>query len=122
MAVIKGNDYLQIAEAYANARNEVLSAKQFLYDAVYLIVLLDEIEPEVDLLSDFWDTYNINLDTLEAPTLLLSAVRSLNNHVLIAGNYATVDAYLASESVTVPQTWADLSAEAGFTISSSYIV
>jgi hypothetical protein len=121
MAVIEGNDYRDLAVAYANARNSVLGAKQHLFDAVYLIVLLQSVKPEVDLLNVFWDTYNINLDTLEAPTLLLSAVRALNQHVLIEGNFGTVDEYLNYAGVTVPRAWADLSAAAGYTISNAYI-
>lgn len=121
MAVIEGNDYRDLAVAYANARNSVLGAKQHLFDAAYLIVLLQSIKPEADLLNVFWDTYNINLDTLEAPTLLLSAVRALNQHVITEGKFATVDAYLNNVGIVVPQAWADLSAAAGYTISNVYI-
>jgi hypothetical protein len=122
MAVISGNDYSEIAQAYADSRDSILGGKQGLYDAVYLIVLLQVIKPEVDLLSTFWDTYQVQLNTLEASTLFLSAVRALNQHVLVEGGYATIDAFLLATGITVPQTWADLSAEAGYTISDTYIV
>lgn len=114
--VIAQSDYREIAIAYGNARTTVLAAKQHLFDAVYLIVLLQSVRPEAELLPVFWDTYNLNVNTLETPTLLLSAVRSLNNHVLIAGGFASVDAYLEAGNVTVPQAWADLSAQAGYVI------
>ena len=120
MSVIHGHDYHDLAVAFANARAQVLGAKQYLFDAVYLVVLLQQVTPEVDLLNVFWDTYNINLDTLESPTLLLSAVRALNQHVLIEGKYASVDAYLAAYGVTVPSDWAELSALAGYTSSSNH--
>jgi len=121
MAVISGAGYRDLAVAFANARETVLSSKQFLFDAVYLIVLLQSIKPEVDLLKTFWDTYNINIDTLQSPTLLLGAVRELNNHVLVEGGYANVDQYLEAKQITVPLYWARLSAEAGYTISEQYI-
>lgn len=122
MAVISQQDYLSIAVAYANARDQVLGAKDYLFDAVYLIVLFDEIKPSVDLLSVFYDAYSINTETLRAPTLFLSAVRALNQHVLLEGNFANVDAFLEQGSgILVPQSWADLCASAGFTISQDNI-
>ena len=122
MAIITQEDYRDIAIAYANARDQVLGAKQFLYDAVYIIVLMQQVQPEVDLLSTFWDTYQINTNTLQAPTLLLSAVRSINQHVLRNGGYDDIDAFLThGEGVMVPQRWADLSSAAGFPISSNNI-
>lgn len=122
MAVISQEDYRDIAIAYANARDQVLEAKQFLFDAVYIIVLFDEIQPSVDLLSTFWDTYNINLDTLNAPTLLISAIRAINQHVLQEGGFDDLDAFLVhGDGILVPQRWADLCSAAGYTISSSNI-
>jgi len=121
MAVINGADYRDISVAYANARDDIIGAKQGFFDAVYIVVLLQVIKPEVDLLIDFWESYLINTDTLESPTLFLAAVRSINQHVLIEGNFSNVDEYLVSEGITVPQTWADLSNEAGFAISQSNV-
>ena len=121
MSVISGSDYRAIAEDYASSRISNLAAKDGLFDAVYLIVLLNTIQPEVDLLNVFWDAYNIQLDTLESPTLYLSAVRALNQHVLTRGGYTSVDDFLQHEGQTVPQAWADLSADAGYPISAPYI-
>lgn len=118
MAVINGSDYVEIAQAYADSRDSVLGGKQGLYDAVYLIVLLNVIKPEVDLLNTFWDTYQIQLNMLNAATLFLQAVRAINQHALLEGGHANIDEYLVEQGQTVPQTWADLSAEAGYTISS----
>lgn len=121
MAVIQQDEYRDIAVTFANARSNQLSAKDFIFDAVYVIVLLQSIQPEVDLLSTFWDTYQINSDTLQAPTLMLSAVRELNQHVLFEGGYEDIDSYLEENGTLVPQEWADLSDAAGFTISDSNI-
>jgi hypothetical protein len=121
MAVIEGNDYRDLAVAFANARDQILGARQYLFDAVYLVVLLQSILPEVDLLNVFWDTYNINLDTLESPTLMMSAVRALNQHAIVEGGFSSIDGYLQYAGITVPQTWADLSQDAGYTIDDAYI-
>lgn len=115
--VINGADYATIATSYANARNAVLSSVGFLFEAVYTIVQLNEIEPEVDLLTEFFNSYQINADLFQSPVSFLSAVRRLNNHVLNRGSYASVDLYLTGEGVTVPQAWADLSLIVGHEIS-----
>lgn len=121
MAFISGTDYVAIATAYSNARSQQLTIKEYLFEAVYEIVMLQEIVPEVDLLSEFYNSYQVNTTLFSAPQTLLNAVRRLNNHVLNRSSYASLDAYLAAESVTVPQNWADLCSAVGFTISSAYI-
>lgn len=114
--VITGADYSSIATSYANARTAVLSSVGFLFEAVYTIVQLNEIEPEVDLLTEFFNSYQINADLFQSPVSFLSAVRRLNNHVLNRSSYASVDLYLTNEGVTVPQAWADLSSAVGHDI------
>lgn len=121
MAFIAGTDYVAIATAYAIARAQQLTVKGYLFDAVYNIVMLQEIIPEVDLLNEFYNSYTVNANLFSAPQTLLQAVRRLNNHVLNRSSYATLDAYLAGEGVTIPQLWAELCTAAGFTISSTYI-
>jgi hypothetical protein len=121
MAFISGQDYVAIATAYANARSQQLVIKDYLFDAVYEIVMLQEIVPEVDLLNEFYNSYQVNADLFSAPQTLLNAVRRLNNHVLNRSSYSTLDLYLEGESVTIPQKWADLCSAAGFTISESNI-
>lgn len=118
--VLDGDTYQSIAVSYGNARSQILGSKQFLFDAVYLIVLIDETQPEVDLLSTFWDTYNINTDSLNAPTLMLSSVRAINQHVISKGGYESIDEYLLVNGVMVPQEWAEMSEAAGFEISEEY--
>lgn len=121
MSVISGSEYVEIATDFANAREQILAAKEFFFNAVYTIVQFNEIRPEVDLLVPFWNTYQINVGPLTNSTLFLSAIRSINQHVLIEGGFANVDAFLSSEGVTVPQAWADLCSDAGYSISSSNI-
>ncbi len=119
--VISGANYAAVATNYANARDKVVSSVDYLFQAVYQIVLLQDIIPEVDLLQEFYSSYLVNNDILKSPVNFLPAVRSINNHVLSRGTDASLDAYLESEGVTIPQTWADLSSAAGFTIASEHI-
>ena len=121
MSVISDTDYLDIANYYANARDQIIGAKEFLFDAVYKIVMLQEITPEVELLNTYWDSYLINTDVLESDVLQLSAVRALNLHILNNTDYVSIDAYLTGEGFQVPQAWADLSAASGFPISAANI-
>lgn len=121
MAVISGTDYFAVANNYATARDKIVSAVTYLFEAVYQIVLIQEIIPEVDLLNEFYNSYLINNDNLKSVVNLVPAVKSLNNHVLTRSTATSIDSYLDSEGITVPQTWATLSNAAGFSISDSNI-
>tara|TARA_Y100000034_G_scaffold115283_1_gene152283 strand:- start:302 stop:670 length:369 start_codon:yes stop_codon:yes gene_type:complete len=121
MAVISGSDYRTIAVSYSEIRNQLIASRGDAYDAVYLIVQLNSVDPEVDLLIPFNSTYLVHADQMNSSSTLLGAVRALNQHVLNRGDVATVDAFLNAQGITVPQNWADLSASAGYTISSTYI-
>ncbi len=121
-SVISGADYVKIATNYGNARERVLSSVQFLFDAVYDVVILNEISPSVDLLTEFYDSYNVNANILSSPITMLSAVRTLNNHVLNRGTDVSIDAFLDRENVRVTGSWALLSAAAGFPISAINII
>ena len=121
MAFISGTDYYTIASDYATAFRARYNSKDELFDAVYTVVQLNAIRPEVDLLSDFWESYLVNSDLLQSTTLLLGAVRALQEHVIAAGGFATVDAYLDDQGITVPADFALLSDDAGFPIDSSNI-
>jgi len=114
--LISGTDYLSVATNYSTARTSVISAVTYLFEAVYQIVLLQEIIPEVDLLAEFYNSYLINNDILRSPVNFLPAVRSLNNHVLSRSSETSLDGYLSSENILVPQQWATLSLAAGFSI------
>ena len=121
MAVISGTDYRAISDDYAAARNLNIDVREFLFDAVYKVVLLQVILPEVDLLQSFWDSYLVNAPIYAASINLLAAVKAMENHVLQRGGFASVDAYLASEGITVAAAWAELSTDAGYPISAEFI-
>jgi len=118
---ISGTDYRAIAVEYADALTKQLAMKQDFFDAVYIIVQLNAIIPEVDLLQRFWGNYLVNTDYSKSKENYLSAVRVLQNHVIQRGGFATIDAYLEAQGITVPKNWADLSDAVGFTISASNI-
>lgn len=121
MAVITGDDYYGLAVCYANARDTIVKGSDDLFDAVYLIVMLQSLKPEIDLLKPFWDTYNLSIDQLNSTTLFLGAIRELNAHVLREGGYESIDAFLLATGQTVPATFAELSAIAGYEIAPAYI-
>jgi hypothetical protein len=126
MSVISGTDYKKLADKYAVARTNVIGSAEYLFDAVYDVVMLQSLQPEVDLLSEFYNSYLVNANLWKAPSSLLSAVKTLNNHVIRRGNYASLNDYFAAEVIidptfTVPVAWAELCEIAGFTIDPIYI-
>ena len=132
MAVIDGQSYLDIANYYANAVNATSVVTQNLWAAVYEIVLLQEVYPEVDLLTAFYNGYQVNTSIQESRSTYLAPVRSLQTHVLLRSDPTViqdVDDYILTYCVPVfgatqciPEEFADLSAAAGYTIDSTYII
>lgn len=108
--VISGTDYLAIATFYSNARDSNIGSIDFLYDAVYRIVQSEQVYPTIDLVNEFWTSYQINTDIYRSPATYLSAVRSINNHVLnrAGGNILDLNDYLIDQNVQVPMGWAEL--------------
>ena len=133
MSVISMEDYLKIADNYGLARNQVLSSVQYLFDAVYDVVMLQGIIPEVDLLSEFYNSYQINTNTFRSPITMLSAVRTLNNHVINRGGWTSIEEFLLKNgdplsvntnvltASKVNAGWAELSNASGYTIGVDYI-
>lgn len=120
--VISQTEYRNIALDYSAAYERLLEPNDFLYDAVYRIVLLQVVIPEVDLVNPFYDAYNITFNNSDIPSSMIDAVAAINNHVIQRGGFDDVDAYLDSGSgITVPASWATLSSLAGFTISAGNI-
>jgi len=123
MPVINGADYLSISNDLANARDTIVSAQQDLFDAVYKVVMLQVIMPEVDLLNDFWQTYVSNVELLTSPTNILPAVSSLQQHVVERSTSGTVNGYIFNNvwPNLLDPTFYDLSARAGYDIDASYV-
>ncbi len=116
MAVISGDQYRALAVSIANARDKTLATKSDIFDAVYSIVFLKSLAPEVDLLNVFWGAYLVNSDLASNTSNLTAMVRAMNAHVVSRSGLATVDLFLEAHATTVPQTFADLSNSVGYPI------
>ena len=116
MALIAYSDFRALSDDLAAARDSTLLVAVECFEAVYKVVLLQDIQQEVDMLNDFWETYLLNADTFETPSTLLGAVRSMDQHVLRRSSYTTIDQYLVFNVGFVSQTFADLSSSAGYPI------
>jgi len=122
MAVINRLDYLSLQADIASARDTVVSAKDDLFNAVYTVVMLQVIIPEVDLLSPFWGTYQSNSGSLDSTTWLTDAVRALQLHVVSRTAYTSVNEYLYNEIMPdkVEASFKEISDSIGYPINSSY--
>ncbi len=146
--VISLGDYTTIATLFSTARDSVRSAVSNFYDAVQAIVVLDVVEPSIDLLPQFYATYLSVASDLKSDARYLPAVRTINSHVFHRGvtqncpvadvglPYASITAFLEDTDVnalggcnnaggnvgTVPQGWADLCALTGEIIDPAVIL
>jgi hypothetical protein len=118
---IGGSDYQSIANAYARLKYHLDIASTYLYTAVNTVVDLNQLDPTLDLIYTFNSVYVANVNSVNTVSPYLAAVTTLNNHCINRGGYTDINAYLADAGITVPQKWADLCADAGFTVSGSYI-
>lgn len=113
--------YSTISNCYGNARSYLLEANGLLFDAIYQIVLVNELLPEIDLMSTFYSTYQIISTEFASPKLFIPAVRTLNAHVLKTSGYDTVDDYLYFNAITVSPSWQLLSDTAGYPIGDEHL-
>jgi hypothetical protein len=117
--LISTTDYVLIATYLSNVRTLLDQVSPYLFDAADTIVKSDDFEPTIDLINPFYNTYLSQTSTLDSNAPYLNVVRALNNHVIRRGGYSNIDAFLETDGSKVPDNWADMSAEAGFTISPS---
>ena len=130
--VISGADYKYIAQQYGSIATYLSGVSSYLLNAVTRVAINNDIDPTVDLIQDFYNSYTTNSVSMVSTTPLLPAVRKLNSHVMnrgttytsIGGTATATDAtsFLAVTGQTVPQSWANLSSDAGTPINSAYIV
>jgi len=116
MAFLTGTEYITIADKLSSARVALQGSVGEMFDAVYEIVQLDSIDKEIDLLSPFFNVYQVSNAQWKQTSTLDAGVRALNNHVLRRSSHATLDAYLTNEGVQVTQTFADLCNGLGYPI------
>ncbi len=132
MAIISNSDFQAISRAYGNIQTMLNNMSGYLYSAVSTIALIDTVEPTFDLITDFYNSYNVNSNAMTTNVPLLAAVRKLNSHILNRGStlstpYTSIGAtgdstsYLTLTSQTVTASWASLSAAAGQTVASAHI-
>jgi hypothetical protein len=145
MAAIKVENYQNIAQFYANAQIQVSGVVSYYYDAAYEVVLLQTFDPEIDLLSAFYNAYlAANVVYNRAPQTTIQAVAILHSHILNRARasdgttkFANMDEWLdatntfgvsgtnfgrkddVDTSITVPSEFASLSAQAGYSIDST---
>ena len=124
MAVITNTVFSSIADEIGQARILQLSVDDHIYNAVVDIVNLQEayLDVEVDLLSEFWQSYQISLAEALVPAYMLSDISVLHQHVMdravdgAGDKYTDLNDWLRDESVHVYETYADMSEEAGWPI------
>tara|TARA_B100000614_G_scaffold262909_1_gene300983 strand:- start:476088 stop:476813 length:726 start_codon:yes stop_codon:yes gene_type:complete len=119
--LINRDTYESVANLYAQTRTNTSQAVEQFFSAVYEIVGLNDLIPEADLLTPFYNSYQIVSDAYRNPTGMLAAVKTLNRHVLLRGGYGNLDAFLFDQGILVPRSWQSLSRAAGFSISDDYV-
>ena len=126
MSVISGQDYYDISVSVASSVDAMKASPPYLWDAVYTIVLLQVIVPELDLLRPFYDAYQANTIVAFSDINYLAAVRALQIHVLTNSTSSTVSDYIRANihnplGYLIPQEFADLSSRAGYSIDSDLV-
>lgn len=117
MSVISGDDYLAIANAYADAYNRMISCIAYFYEPVTSVVILDDVQPTLDLLQTVYTSYQVNEARIRSRSFYEATVRALNNHVILQSTEKDLNDYLAANVPTgVPASWKTMSDSIGFTI------
>ncbi len=83
MAAIKVTNYQNIVDFYTEASVALVGIADYYYSAAEEIVMLNVFDPEIDLLSPFYQAYLAADAAYSAPpTAVVSAVTALQSHVL----------------------------------------
>jgi len=111
MPAIKVLNYQNIAQFYADAQTTVQGVTDYYFNAAYEIVALTVFDPELDLLSVFYNAYVASqVVFLQAPQSVITAVNALQSHILDkARTDAAVDALGESRFTDINQ-WIDAEA------------
>lgn len=121
MGVIDYVDYVALIDNYAQAWSLISLSVDYLESAVDTVVLLNEVDPELDMLQDVYDTYAIAVSSIKTEGNLVQGVRSIQAHILKRSTAITVSEWWEDNrpdppgTATVPLEWADLSEYAGYT-------
>jgi len=137
MAAIKVLNYQNIEGYISTAQIFVSAAADYWYDAALEIVLLDEFDPEIDLLIPFYNAYLAAVGTYaSAPASGVTAVGKLQAHVLnrartnAGARFTAIDTWYAGTggreddvdtAITVSQFFADVSLASGYSVAAGNI-
>ncbi len=119
--IITPCEFQSIAWSYGYVKSSLDDIADYLYDAVLTIAYMDDIVPTEDLIDVFYNSFENNKIVYRSNESILQVVRKLHTHVINRGGYKNINSYLTDANITVPQAWADLSAEAGQIIDPSHI-
>ncbi len=83
MGAIKVASYQTVQSLYANASTQLTGIADYYFLAATEILLLDEFDPELDLLEPFYNAWQAALNTYAFTTpSALNAVTALQDHVI----------------------------------------
>jgi len=109
MAAITVESYQNIANYYTAAQRQLIGVSDYYYHAAEEIVMLQDFDPELDLLAPFYSAYSASLAAYSTPPpAIVSAVSSLQKHVLAR---ATTTAGVAFTNINQ---WIDANGDNGY--------
>jgi len=131
MAVIGVGDYKAIVRDYEVALTQIEGVSVNYFNAAYKVLFINRFDPEIDLLVAFHNAYLVADSSFAAqPQSVVNAVTVLQNHVLALAvdssgvKFTDVNAWFADVGGFTgffTSGFASLSAQAGHTITSTYI-
>lgn len=125
MAAISFAKYQSISTDLGTARASMVAAIQYMFNAVYEVAVLDDIQSTLDLLQPMYAAYQLADNNLRSINNFTSAVTALNNHVVRRGGYATVNAFLDANNADaggglIDSEFVDMSNTLGYGIDQIY--
>ena len=121
MSDIAFMDYYDIIYYFNDGKAVIDSALDYSEDSVDAVVKLNVLYPELDLLHDFWDSYQFAASNLDSTSVFLGAVTSLQAHIMARGDWSSVSKWWTEQKIGTPYSdeyvpvgWSELSASAGY--------
>lgn len=109
MAAIKVANYQNITGFYSEAQNQVVGLADYYYNAAVEVLLLNDFEPELDLLEPFYTAYvSAQSAYVTPPVAVVNAVGALQRHIL---NRARTQAGAAFTNINA---WLDCGSTNGY--------
>jgi len=128
MAVIVPGNYKNIADFYASAQTVAAGAISYYYEAAEEILLLDDFDPEVDLLVPFYNAYLTSTNIyVSAPLSAVTAVATLQRHILSKATqsdgtrYTSISSWITDNGFKVEPEFAAMSTSAGYALTTAAV-